>query len=390
MSTARRTKSARPGIYYREVGRKRRYEIAYRDSTGRQRWETVPGFDNLDAAEALRDERRGQKRRGELTPPAGVTFADVTGRYLASPSFLRLASTTRKSYGDVLADDGETMRRFGRTKVAAIDAAELARFIFDLERRTKLNRTEGTLRRSSVENIIKPVRAVFRQAVRDKLVAASPFYALDRDERPKPDAEPHEPHEWTDAELERLLAASRARGAAKDARYDYSPLLEVAARSGLRLGELLGLNWEACELVRGSGVIDVRQQWNLLRQVVPPKAGSRRRVPIADSLVQLLLELQVSSGRRTGPVFSSLTGGRLSHRNVQRRGFDLAAEDAGIVGASFHDLRHYYGSRLAARGLSSRAIADALGHRKVATSEIYISRINGDQADALVRRAMSS
>lgn len=387
-SPRRTTVKGKPGIYYRQVDGKRRYEITFRDSNRRQRWETVDG--NLEAAEKLRDERRGQKRRGELTAPAGVTFADVAARYLVSPQFLRLAPTTRKSYAAALADDGETMSRFGRTKVAAIDADALARFVFALETRKKFNRTEGQPRQSTVENILKPVRGVFRQAVKNKLVSASPFYALDRDERPKQDAEPHEPHEWTDAELERLLAASRARAAQKDARYDYSPLLEVAARSGLRLGECLGLDWTACEITKGAGAINVTQQWTRLRELAPPKAGSRRRVPIGDGLVQLLLELKMAAPDKSGPVFASRVGGRLSHRNVQRRGFDPAATDAGIEGASFHDLRHYFGSRLAARGLTARQIADAMGHKRTSTTEIYIGRFDGERADARVRSVMSS
>ena len=45
------------------------------------------------------------------------------------------------------------------------------------------------------------------------------------------------------------------------------------------------------------------------------------------------------------------------------------------------DLRHAYGSRLASRGLSARQIADAMGHKRTSTTELYIQRFNGDQAD---------
>jgi integrase len=105
--------------------------------------------------------------------------------------------------------------------------------------------------------------------------------------------------------------------------------------------------------------------------------------------VQLLLELKIASPHKTGPVFASRVGGRLSHRNVQRRGFDPAATDAGIEGASFHDLRHYFGSRLASRGLTARQIADAMGHSRTSTTERYISRFDGPQADERVRAAMA-
>jgi integrase len=92
---------------------------------------------------------------------------------------------------------------------------------------------------------------------------------------------------------------------------------------------------------------------------------------------------------KTGPVFASPAGGRLSHRNVERRGFDPAATDASPEAVTFHDLRHAYGSRLASKGLTARAIADAMGHKRTATTEIYIQRFNGDQSDENIRKAMT-
>jgi integrase len=112
-------------------------------------------------------------------------------------------------------------------------------------------------------------------------------------------------------------------------------------------------------------------------------------VPIADDLVLMLLELKMAAADKSGPVFVSRTGTRLRHRNVERRGFDAAAEDAGIEDVTFHDLRHRYGSRLAFRGLTARQIADVLGHKSTRTTEGYVSRYNGEQADERIRQAMS-
>lgn len=88
-------------------------------------------------------------------------------------------------------------------------------------------------------------------------------------------------------------------------------------------------------------------------------------------------------------MFASRTGCRLSHRNVERRGFDAAASDAGLEDVTLHDLRHAYGSRLASRGLSARQIADAMGHTRTSTTKLYIQRFNGDAAGERVWEAMS-
>jgi len=383
----RRTRSRYPNIYYNETPQGRAYEISFYDHMKRRRWKRVEGFDNIEAAQVALAEAQGKKRTGTKTPPADATFAGVRDRYLVSRRFAKLGAWTQKNYRAALETE-EVLVELAPVKIAAIDDGVLGGIVGELERREKRH-GKGKLRQSSVENILKPLRAVLAFAVKEKLLSASPFAALEKEDRPAPDEEPHEPHEWTDEELERLLAASSRRAAEQASRYDYAPLLTVAAKAGLRLGELLGLEWTDCELVRGAGALNVRRQWTRLDELAPPKAGSRRRVPISDELVRVLLELKMRSADKGGPVFASRTGGRLSHRNVQRRGFDAAAVDAVIEGVTLHDLRHAYGSRLASKGLTARQIADAMGHKSTRTTEIYIQRFNGEAADELVREAMS-
>jgi integrase len=277
--------------------------------------------------------------------------------------------------------------RFDKERIGAIDVSVLATFIGELEQRKTPSGERP--RKSTVENILLPMRGVMKRAVKENLITTSPFSMLDRDDRPTDDEEPHEAHEWNDDEITALLTAARLRAKQAESRYDYTPLLTLAARAGLRLGECLGLDWTDCELERGMGMINVRRQWTRLQELKPTKAGSRRTVPIPDGLVKLLLELKIAAPDKTGPVFASRSGGRLAHRNVERRGFDAAASDAGLVDVTFHDLRHAYGSRLASKGLTARQIADAMGHKKTATTEIYIQRFNGDQADESIRQAMS-
>jgi integrase len=377
--TPRRTKSKYTCVYYRQTPKGRAYEVSFRDHTGRQRWERVPGFDNIDQARDLLAERLGRKRKGEKNPPAGVRFGDVAELWIASA---RLEAWTRKNYRASL--DNEILPRFGKKKLAEVDRQSIGLLVRKLEQRG--------LRKSSIENILKPMRATFKYAIEDaqpSLLLVSPFANLSESQRPAEDAEPYEPHEWDDVEIDKLLAAAKTRAASSTSRYDYAPLLTLAVRSGLRLGECLGLDWTACELERGGGVLHVRQQWTRLKELRPPKWKRRRDVPISDDLVRLLLELKIATLDKTGPVFVSRTGGRLSHRNVERRGFDPAADDAGLEDVSFHDLRHAYGSRLASRGLTARQIADAMGHKKTATTERYVQRYNGDQSDERVREAMT-
>jgi integrase len=270
-NTARRTRSRYPNIYYRETPHGRAYEVSFYDSAGRRRWQRVEGFDDVEAARDALAKAQCNKRTGTKTPPADATFAGVRDRYLASRRFAKLGPWTQKNYRAALETE-QALVELGPVKIAAIDDSVLASIVSELEARER-KQGKGRLRQSSVENILKPLRAVLAFAVKEKLLSASPFAALEED-RPTADEEPHEPHEWTDEELVRLLAASRRRAAEQTSRYDYSPLLTVATKAGLRLGELLGLEWPDCELVRGAGALNVRRRCTRLRETAPPKAGS--------------------------------------------------------------------------------------------------------------------
>jgi hypothetical protein len=94
---ARRTRSRFACIYYRETPQGRAYEITFRDHAGRQRWERVPGLDNIEAARDLLAERQGKRRKGEKTPPAGVKFGEVRQRYMQSPQFSPSAAGRRRT-----------------------------------------------------------------------------------------------------------------------------------------------------------------------------------------------------------------------------------------------------------------------------------------------------
>jgi hypothetical protein len=70
-----------PSIYYRDTPDGRAYGVAFRDSSGKQRWERVSGFDNIEQARDTLAVKQGKTRKGEKTPPAGVRFGEVRERY---------------------------------------------------------------------------------------------------------------------------------------------------------------------------------------------------------------------------------------------------------------------------------------------------------------------
>jgi integrase len=65
------------------------------------------------------------------------------------------------------------------------------------------------------------------------------------------------------------------------------------------------------------------------------------------------------------------TGGPLPKANVTRR-FRAALRAAGLDDSHvFHDLRHTFGTRMAAAGAPMRTLQEWLGHRYLATTQVY-------------------
>jgi site-specific recombinase XerD len=65
-----------------------------------------------------------------------------------------------------------------------------------------------------------------------------------------------------------------------------------------------------------------------------------------------------------------LTGGPLPKANVTRR-MRAAMKAANLDSSRFHDLRHTFGTRMAAAGVPMRTVQEWMGHKDLATTQTY-------------------
>lgn len=166
-------------------------------------------------------------------------------------------------------------------------------------------------------------------------------------------------------------------------------ILEVLYSCGLRVSELVGLNWEDIdanlEVVRARGkgnkerIVPIGRKalhaLALYRQVLPELiAPKRRHAVLADGL------------GATAPVFLNSRGGRLTTRSVARL-VGGHARDCGIaVRTSPHALRHTFATHLLDAGADLRAIQELLGHSSLSTTQKY-THINLDHLMKVYDRA---
>ena len=157
---------------------------------------------------------------------------------------------------------------------------------------------------------------------------------------------------------------------------EHYPFFMCAFRTGMRLGELLGLQWGD---VDWNGMfIEVKRSYKLGR-FNPPKNGKVRRVDMSDQLVGTLRDLL---RRRKKEALKSGLGGvveTIFHRNGNpmeqnyiRRVFKRILAKAGLREIRFHDIRHSFASLLLSNGESPVYVKEQLGHHSIQmTVDIY-------------------
>jgi integrase len=171
---------------------------------------------------------------------------------------------------------------------------------------------------------------------------------------------------------------------------DYYPLFLCAFRTGLRLGELLGLQWG--DMDWNGNFIEVRRSYKI-GKVGPTKTGKNRRVDISDQLMATLRSLYskrqaeaLAEGR--GEVVKAIfhRDGKQIEQNFIRRIFKRILIKAGIREIRFHDIRHTYASLLLSNGESPVYVKEQLGHTSIQmTVDIYGHLIPGSNRQAVNR-----
>ena len=367
------------GVSYRlHADGTRQYAVYYRG-----RYLAVEGGEQ--EAIAKQAELRGKAARGErAVAPTRQTFAELAEQWLESKRHLR--PWTRKNYRAAL--DLVLLPRFGNTRLVAITPEHVAVLIRELERQGPSGKP---LSSSMIENYLRPLAGTLAFAIRRGLIATNPCSLLTRDERPRR-SEREQDHVWSDEEIAALIKAAERLARQPASRYDYAPLLRTALYTGLRLGELLGLQWQDLDL--HEGVLHVRRQYTRLGEYAPPKTkAALRRIPLSDEMVRHLAALKLRShhSNDADPVFAARNGKPLGRRNASRRGFEAAAAHAGIEGVSFHSMRHAFASRMIDRGISSTVLAALMGHESsTITERRYVHLFDKQRTDEAVRQAMAS
>jgi integrase len=308
----------------------------------RHRVRKVARIQNKRAAEAEEREilaalvagtyQREEKQKPAPAPVEAETFADF------ADEFVRVYATTNNKPSEV-----ETKRAivrihlspaFGTLPLAGITLARIEAY--------KAQKLGEELSAKTVNNHLTVLRKILDTAREWERLAVVPKVKWLK-------LPPQEFDFFDFEEVDRLIA-----GAAPEAR----AMVTVAARTGLRLGELLALRWCDVDLPRGR--IVVRQA--VARGIVgSPKSGKPREVPLSE---QALAALKAHRHLRGELVFCTEKGEMIT-RNSAKWIVWSACRRAALRRVGWHALRHTFASHLVMRGAPLKAVQELLGHATI-------------------------
>ena len=166
----------------------------------------------------------------------------------------------------------------------------------------------------------------------------------------------------------------------------YSLMVLVMAYTGVRFGEASALQAGDVDLVTNR--LHVRRAYSNVGgklQLVTPKSGKPRTIPLPAYLHAPLMEALYSCESSESLLFTAQQGGPLHYRRW-RAFFNKAAEAAGLHGLKPHDLRRTYATLSIQAGVGPKALQAAMGHSDIRlTMDTYAGVFELDKDDHAAR-----
>ncbi len=324
------------------------------------------------------DVMRDKARRGVSLTEGDVSFDELEGSYIERYAKPYVRPSTLKNYQGY-SENYIKNSRIGKMRVSRIVADDVQDFVNDLVDKGLSSKTIG--------NIVGFMDSVFVQAVRNRLISFNPCEGV---RLPKIKAK--ERPLISEEEYTRLIAAAENQ-AMKTA-------ISILGE-GLRIGELLGLQWKDCIEVDGVSVLSIskalKRDYVFDEKIKGAKTeihlsdtktdSSVRYVPIISSVQNELEKLKAEQLRIAGELGDHFTDDSFIIGTISKNGFKYTTPDkfradfarcvkkAGLPKeVTPHALRRYTSSTLIRHGASPVAVAKLLGHSSSATTLTYYSR----------------
>lgn len=322
-------------------------------------------------------------QNGLVIDGKSLKFSEFTEIWKRDYGSKELAPSTYKRYCRML--ETRLLPYLGHFYINKIKPTDIMKFYDLLEKDTQLVRKKGnngakTKKPLSGKTILEHhrlLRAMLHKAVYWQLVVSNPAERVQPPKARKPKRKSYD-DEQTKILLENLELLS-----SEDTKYKVAIILTVF--TGVRLGELMGLEWQDVDFK--NGIISINRSSQYLSDMgvftkVPKTESSIREIAIPEFIISLLEEYKLWYEEQKS-IYGELwtdsdrlfvqADGKPMHPSTISKWFVKYVGQIGLPVINFHGLRHTNASLLVAQNIDIAVISARLGHAQISTTlDFYV------------------
>ena len=322
-------------------------------------------------------------QNGLVIDGKSLKFSEFTEIWKRDYGSKELAPSTYKRYCRML--ETRLLPYFGHFYINKIKPTDIMKFYDLLEKDTQLVRkqcnngakTKKPLSGKTILEHHRLLRAMLHKAVYWQLIVANPAERVQPPKARKPKRKSYD-DEQTKILLENLELLS-----SEDIKYKVAIILTVF--TGVRLGELMGLEWQDVDFK--NGIISINRSSQYLADMgvftkVPKTESSIREIAIPEFIVSLLEEYKLWYEEQKS-IYGELwtnsdrlfvqADGKPMHPSTISKWFVKYVGQIGLPVINFHGLRHTNASLLVAQNIDIAVVSARLGHAQISTTlDFYV------------------
>lgn len=351
-------------ITYREKDGSWQYIISYKDSNGKWKQKSKQGFEKnrkgkqeaKDAAEKALEEIKSHLELNTPKEFEGITFVKFANEYLRHTKLYREYKTVQSTQTVV-------------NKFSGLNNIELSKITtLDIQKEVDKFALEG-LNPNTIKYYLKKLSIIFNAAKNQyQLINNVPTKNVQVNEHKDTSKKA-----LTENEVKKLIDSFKNSS--------YYLIIFIAAKTGMRIGEILGLIWN--DIDSKNNIITVNRQWKKDKKgdyaFGPLKSNnSYRKIPISKATTTELIKYKtvINIDTRIFNIINKDSTITYVNRLIKQYGFPI----------SIHELRHTYATKLIANGMDFKTVASILGDNVQQVIKTY-SHVNNDmmnRASALI------
>lgn len=352
--------------YFRKRGNKWSFtiDIGKDPSTGKRKQKTKGGFKTKKEAQAECASLIEKLNKGYSFDNDNVTVGEYLDHWLETVAKHRVKPPTFINYNRVVQCRAKPVLGFLKLKDVRLHHGE------------KMVNTMVNEGRSPryIEYTFVVIKGAFKHAVKTDLIIKNPFEFL---VLPRPRRRNYEV--WNNEELQRFMDFLKM-----DNQFYMVPLI-IAAQTGMRRSEFLGLTWDKVDYDRKKIIVDQSLIYNEITKTFEfgdlKRESSYRSISVGDSLLNLLkdhhkrqMEMKMAHRKEYEDwnlICSTPNGKPIQPRQLAIH-MDKIAKLAGLKKIRVHDLRHSHATMLLRLGENIKIVSERLGHGSTEmTADVY-------------------